>query len=112
MRIEDIGKRMPFGEDEGYVEQLLERAAKRALNHRNPHKQRLPLRRIVAMVTVLLAIGGMGWFLLGNPKSNQAPLDTFLESVTEEELVMLEDYCDEEMLASEWEWEALDVYTN
>lgn len=105
MTIEEIGKKMPFREEKDYVPQLLALSTESALHAgRTVIARRSPLR-IVAMLAVLLTVGGAGWLMLHQHEDQQPPLDTFLDNMSDEDLVLLKDYCDEEMLASDWEWD-------
>lgn len=105
MKIEDIGKAMPFQEDKDYVAQMLAGATERAIRSRRPMRRNLPMTRIAAMLVILLTVGSTGWIYLNHRKTAQAPLDTFLENMSEEDLILLRDYCADESMANGWEWE-------
>lgn len=105
MTIDEIGKKMPFKEEQSYVDLLLADATASALRSGRPVRQSRPLLRIAAMLIALLTVGSTGWIYLNHRKTAQAPLDTFLENMSEEDLVLLRDYCADESMANGWEWE-------
>lgn len=105
MTIDQIGKGVPFKEDQAYLSQLLTEATEHAICSRRSISHRRPLRRIAAMLVFALTTGSIGWLYIDQQKARKAPLDTFLDNMTEEELAMLQDYCTDEALINEWEWD-------
>lgn len=105
MTIDEIGKKMPFKEEQSYVDLLLADATASALRSGHPVRQSRPLLRIAAMLIVLLTVGSTGWVLLHQHHSDEAPLDTFLDNISEEEVSLLRDYCASEALTHDWEWD-------
>lgn len=108
MTIDQTGKKMPFKEDQTYVGLLLADATDRAIRSQRSASHHLPLRRIAAILVLALTIGSTGWIYTDRQKVRQAPLDTFLDSMTEEEMAMLQDYCSDAILTYDWEWDDSD----
>lgn len=112
MTIDDIGKKMPFKEDANYVPLLLAGATERAIRSKRAMSRNRPLIRIAAMLVILLTVGSTGWLVLNHQKAKNAPLDTFLDNMTDEELTMLQDYCEVDVFEEDWEWEDAELYIN
>lgn len=110
MTIDQIGREMPFKEDKAYVDQLLMETTERTIRSQRTTSRRQLLRRFAAILVFMLTVGSTGWIYIGHQKAKLAPLDTFLDNMTEEELAMLQDYCTDEALTSEWEWDDSDIY--
>ena len=103
---------MPFKEEQSYVDLLLADATASALRSGRPVRQSRPLLRIAAMLIVLLTVGSTGWGGLHQQQAHKAPLDTFLDNMTDEELTMLQDYCKVDAFEEDWEWEDAELYIN
>ena len=108
MTTDQTGKKMPFKEDQTYVGQLLADATERAIRSQRTTTRSLTLRRMAAVLVFVLTIGSTGWIYMGQQRASQAPLDTFLDNMTEEELTMLQDYCTDATLTDDWEWDDSD----
>lgn len=105
MTLDKIGKNMPFKEDADYVALFLADSTERAIRSQHPTRSNRSLGRIAAMLIVLLSVGSTGWGLLHQHHANEAPLDTFLDSISEEEVSLLRDYCASEAQTLDWEWD-------
>ncbi len=106
MTIEQAGRKMPFNEEDGYVEQLVDRSTEQAIRQSARNRSRtLPLRFVAAIAaSVLLLLGAtLIWYnTKDEPQTlakteQQDPLDNFLNSITDEEASQIEFYEIEEI---------------
>lgn len=97
---QEIGKQMPFHEEEGYVEQLVERTTEKALAHTSTKGKTLPLRQwaAAAAIALLLVMTGI-WFFSSEDEPTIAvapqtvsPLDQFLNELSDEDARQLTYY--------------------
>lgn len=93
----------PFVENDGYVERLVSEVTEAAISKRKNRNWYAPLMRVAAAVALVVTIGGSGWLYMNNQKVDEAPLDTFLSSISDEEASMLENYYIEDIILDEWE---------
>jgi len=112
MTPEQINKKMPFDEKEGYVEQLVERATEKAIQEgTSTHTRLIPLRRAAAIAASVLLLGGAAtiWYMnkqddkqsiaqIQNAQTHtqtaqqQDPLGKFLNSISDEEAQQIQFY--------------------
>lgn len=97
MNLENKNKTMPFVENEGYVEHLIERATENALRRSQPQRRRIPFARIAASVAVVASLGYSAWAYVSYREAQAAPLDTFLSNISDDEAEMLNCYYDESL---------------
>lgn len=101
----EVGKKMPYKEDEAYLNQLIEQATDQALQHKRKHRS---LRHRVMMITsaaaVVLLVVGIGLtFIDRDGKASvttqqvESPIDEFLHSLSDEEVAQLPYYEIEEI---------------
>lgn len=93
----------PFVEKDGYVENLISEATEMAISKRDATSWYAPFARVAAVVALILTIGSTGWMYMNSKKAQEAPLDVFLNSISDEEASMLENYYIEEICFYEWE---------
>lgn len=103
--LNDIGKKMPYQEDETYLDRLLEQAAQKAIMHEHKRKSS---RRLAMMITsaaaVVLLVVGVGLTVIKHSsktttpiQQNESPMDQFLASLSDEEVAQLPYYEIEEI---------------
>ncbi len=106
MTIEQAGRKMPFNEKDGYVEQLVSRTTEQAIRQSARNKAHtVPLRfvaAIAASVQLLLGATLMWYNTQDEPQTlarteQQDPLGNFLNSITDEEARQIEFYEIEEI---------------
>ena len=95
---------MPYRESEGYVNDLVNRATEQAIRHQRTNKHSLSrMIAVAAIVFVLLAGAGITYYnYISTPiqlvaENQKSPIDEFFNSLTDEELQMLDDYEVEEI---------------
>lgn len=89
---------MPYREDEGYINGIVEQATENAIRSASHGTNRSILfARIAASIAVMLTLGGWGWMYMKHREAQAAPLDTFLSSISDEEAEMLDYYYVEEI---------------
>jgi hypothetical protein len=104
---ENIGKRMPYTEREGYVQQLVDRATEQAISQKQKAR-RVSLRTkmaVAATVALLLAGAGITYRLAIQPTTTgvaetevtASPVDDFLNSLSDEDAQLLAYYGIEEI---------------
>lgn len=104
--ISEIGKRMPYVERDGYVDDLIDRATQGALNRtsrRGAGKRHWVA--IASMAAAALLLVGIGLTVLNQDTAHQTivmlqgdgPIDQFLGSLTDEEVAQLPYYEIEEV---------------
>ncbi len=101
---ENIGKRMPFSESEDYVRQLVDNATEKALQQ--PKAKTVSMHKMLAaaaVIIVLLAGIGITYFdkIATNDsltaKHSEAPIEQFLNGLTDDEVQLLAYYDIEEI---------------
>jgi hypothetical protein len=101
---EKIGKKMPFAENEEYVRQLVSNATEKAINQ--PRAKVVALRTwIAAAAAVILLLAGIGItyynkVAVNDPlvaENTEAPVEQFLNGLTDEEVQLLAYYEIEEI---------------
>lgn len=99
MKKDNIHGHVPYQEEEGYVEALVNSATERAIRQPRltPRHWQQPLSRIAAVVIMVMVLGGMGWKYLRPVPVDPTPLDTFLSNISDDEAAMLDYYCVEEI---------------
>ncbi len=97
MNIEDMTRTMPYKEEEGYVAGIVARTTERAINTPGKVQRSIPFARIAASIAVMVTLGGSGWMYMKHKETQEAPLDTFLSSISDEEAEMLDYYYIEEI---------------
>ena len=103
---DNIGKKLPYRESEAYLDNLINEATENAIMHQNPKisKRSWTMIAVSAAASALLIIG-IGTTLLHERNnttdnvtlSNKGPIDEFLNTLTDEEVMMLPDYEIEEI---------------
>lgn len=93
----------PFVENDGYVERLVSEVTEVAISKHKTNNWYAPLMRVAAAVALVVTIGGAGWLYMDSKKVEEAPLDAFLSSISDEEASMLENYYVEDIILDEWE---------
>ena len=95
---------MPYRESEGYVNDLVNRATEQAIRHQRTNKRSLSRMIAVAAISfVLLAGAGITYYnYVSTPtqliaENQMSPIDEFFNSLTDEEVQMLDDYEVEEI---------------
>ena len=95
---------MPYRESEGYVNSLVNRTTEHAIRHQRTNKHsRSRIIAVAAIAFVLLAGAGITYYnYVSTPtqlvaKNQMSPIDEFFNSLTDEELQMLDDYEVEEI---------------
>jgi hypothetical protein len=90
---------MPYRESEGYVNDLVNRATEQAIRHQRTNKRSLSrFVAVAAIAFVLLAGAGITYYNYVPPpiqlvaENQMSPIDEFFNSLTEEEVQMLNDY--------------------
>ena len=90
---------MPYRESEGYVNNLVHRATEQAIRHQRTNKHSLSrIIAVAAIAFVLLAGAGITYYnYISTPiqlvaENQKSPIDEFFNSLTEEEVQMLNDY--------------------
>ncbi len=106
MTIEQANKKMPFVEDEGYVDSLVKEVTEKALREGKGGARRVPLRLVASIAASILLLAGVFtlWHTLspGNAdtlvKAEQRdPLGEFLNNISDEEAQQIEYYEIEEI---------------
>lgn len=108
MKLEDVNKKMPFGEPNGYVSQLVDSATEKAIMHSKQNRgsvgkaSSVVFMRIAAVGLVVLSLAGLGWFYqpttleeteLANVSATQnGPLEAFLNNISDEDAQMIKYY--------------------
>ena len=101
----DIGKKMPYQENEAYLDHLIEQATKQAImqGHKRRSSPRLAMIITSAAAVVLLVVGiGLTVINHGNKTATpvqqvESPIDQFLSSLSDEEVAQLPYYEIEEI---------------
>lgn len=101
----DIGKRLPYEENEDYLNKLIEEMTERAIQQQSRSKRftRLAIMITSAAAVVLLIVGiGISVFNTSNKAdytvlSSEGPIDEFLNSLSDEEVAQLPYYEIEEI---------------
>lgn len=101
----DIGKRMPYRESDEYLNGMIDQAIEHAINQyaltRNKKHWGRVLASAAAVALLLIGIGMTVFNHLSNPPAtvlqNEGPIDEFLSSLTDEEVVQLPYYEIEEI---------------
>lgn len=95
---------MPYRESEGYVNNLVHRATEQAIRHQRTNKHSLSrIIAVAAIAFVLLAGAGTTYYnYVSAPtqlvaENQKSPIDDFFNSLTDEEVQMLDDYEVEEI---------------
>lgn len=89
---------MPYKEEEGYVAGIVARTTERAIDSQHTvHHRNIPFARIAASIAIMVTLGGAGWMYMKHQETQEAPLDTFLSSISDEEAEMLDYYYIEEI---------------
>ncbi len=90
---------MPYRESEGYVNCLVNRTTEHAIQHLRTNKHSLSrIIAVAAIAFVLLAGAGITYYnYISTPiqlvaENQKSPIDEFFNSLTEEEVQMLNDY--------------------
>jgi len=96
-------KKMPFVEEEGYVERLVQQVTDRTVSQRRKSMQRTVLVRLAASIAAVAIIGGASSRFLScsNILSPDSPLDSFLAGLSDDEASQLDYYDIEEYYAEE-----------
>ena len=103
--LNDIGKKMPYQENEAYLDRLIEQATERAIMQERKRKNS---RRLAMMITsaaaIVLLIVGVGLTVINHSsktatpiQQNESPMDQFLASLSDEEVAQLPYYEIEEI---------------
>ena len=102
--LNDIGKRMPYRENEEYLNNLIEVSTEKAIQQQSPAKRSWHRRLMftsAAAVAILIVGFGIALFNRTNdpalPMSEQGPLDEFLSTLSDEEAAQLPFYEMEEI---------------
>ena len=100
----DIGKRMPYRESDEYLNDLIEKSTKKAIQHHSAARRNWRRRFMAASAAaVTLLILGIGVALFNGrdaqpvPMGDQGPLDEFLSTLSDEEAAQLPFYEMEEI---------------
>lgn len=101
----DVKKRMPYDEPQGYVEQLVEKSTVRALKGRSAARGSHMVIKVAAAAVVLIAAGVTAWHVMPSSRAVQpqsarsayAPIDEFLEGISDEEASQINYYEIEEI---------------
>lgn len=93
----------PFVENEGYVDRLVSEVTETAITKRKDTNRYALLMRAAAAMALVVTIGGVSWMYTNSQKVEEAPLDAFLNSISDEEASMLENYYVEDVYIEEWE---------
>ena len=95
---------MPYRESEGYVNNLVNRATEQAIRHQRTKKRSLSqIIAVAAIAFVLLAGAGVTYYnYVSTPsqliaENQMSPIDEFFNSLTDEEVQMLDDFDVEEI---------------
>ncbi len=101
---ENIGKRMPYDESPGYVDQLVGRVTENAIHHGGVRRSRSKMYFIIsaaAMVLLLVGLGVLHFHQGPQPVAQTtvqtSPIDEFLNGLTDEEAQALSYYEIEEI---------------
>lgn len=93
----------PFVEKDDYVRNLIAEVTEVAIQKQKRTYWHMPFVRVAATITLVATIGGFGWMYMTNKKVEEAPLDTFLSSLSDEEASLLENYYIEDIYLDDWE---------
>lgn len=102
MNIDDINKTMPFVEQEGYVAGIVTKVTENAISNPSGRHLRIKFAHIAASIAIVATVFCSGWVYMNNKAAEEAPLDTFLSSISDEEAAMLDYYCVEELYIEEY----------
>lgn len=104
--LEDINKRMPFGESNEYVASLVSQATENAIAGKRS-RNRFPFMKMAASIAIIFTLGGAGWMFLHNDSAtqSQSPLDSFLCQITDEEAEQIMYYDIEELGVDNYNYE-------
>ena len=97
MKTEHINKNMPFVEDEGYVASLVSQVTENAVSNTGDKHRQTRFTLIAASIAIAATIFGAGWIYTSNKAADDAPLDTFLSSISDQEAAMLDYYYVEDL---------------
>lgn len=92
-----------FVENEGYVDRLVSEVTETAITKRKDTNRYALLMRAAAAMALVVTIGGVSLLCMNSQKVEEAPLDAFLNSISDEEASMLENYYVEDVYIDEWE---------
>ena len=101
---DDIGKQMPYFENDEYLERLICTTTEEAIRHAKPksrHRLILITASAAASVLLVLGIGFTLWYSgtssSSEPISSVSPIDEFLNSLSDKEIAALPYYEIEEI---------------
>lgn len=103
---DDIGKKLPYHETEGYLDALIDRATEEAVRRRAAASGARRWRMRAASISAGVALAlGIGLTVLNSheaqrvlaPAQPQSPIDEFLNTLTDEEVAQLPYYEIEEI---------------
>ena len=102
--LNDIEKRLPYQENDEYLDSLIDSATEHAITHHahSRSKWRVSIMAISAAAVTLLVIGSGISLFNGQasqpvPMNSQGPLDEFLNTLSDEEAAQLQYYEIEEI---------------
>ena len=101
----DVKRQMPYDEPQGYVEQLVNKSTARALKAYRPAPRRFWWLKGAAAAAMLVAAGLTAWHVVPSAdepqapvaQSTYAPIDEFLNGISDEEARQIHYYEIEEI---------------